>query len=50
MNKQNNEMIGRMTECLDCGYKAITWDRIICSKCEGILEVIASTDKKEFKK
>jgi len=43
-------MIGRITICSECGYRALTWDRTKCSKCDGELEIIASTNENDFLK
>jgi hypothetical protein len=42
-------MIARITTCRDCGYHAITWDMLNCSKCGGKLEILATTEIKELR-
>ncbi len=45
--------IGRMTTCSECGYGAITWGFLKCTKCGGKLKVFAQekkmTEHKTFK-
>ncbi len=36
----------QQTKCTECGYQAITWGLIHCSKCDGKLEILASEIKK----
>ena len=42
--------IKRFTKCLDCGYQSMTHGSLKCSKCDGKLEIIASTNKEELVK
>jgi predicted Zn-ribbon and HTH transcriptional regulator len=39
-----NQIIGRITTCKDCGYHAMTWNVTRCSRCNGELEIIATTN------
>jgi hypothetical protein len=41
-------MTARITKCLDCGYRSYNINRTNCSKCNGKLEILASTNKKEL--